>query len=69
MAGWLQESWWADQLSYHPGTDPDYKLAHPQHLPHLNELVEHLNGAVFEDPKLQDLHDTGQQRDIQEESQ
>jgi hypothetical protein len=38
-------------------------------LSHLNiyptdELLEYIKGLVLQDPKLQDLHDTGQQQDI-----
>ena len=64
---WVQESWGADQLSYYKGQIQGSELAHPNICP-ICELPEHLKGASPVDPKLQDLHDTGQQQDILEES-
>lgn len=51
----VQESREADQLSYHPGPDPAS--------PHLRTPGA-FNRAGPSEPKLQDLHDTGQQQDI-----
>jgi hypothetical protein len=43
-----------------------FELAHPNIYP-INELMECMKEPT--DPKLQALHDTGQQQDLQEESQ
>lgn len=37
----MKESWQFEKSSYHPGTEAEYKLTHPNiHL--LNELLEHV---------------------------
>ena len=61
------ESWQADQFSYHTGSDPGFELIPPQHPPHL-WTAGVCEGDGSTDPNLQDLHDTGQQQDISEES-
>jgi len=65
---WCHElSWQADQLSYYPGQDPGLWVDPPQHLLHL-WTVGACEGADPIASKLQDLHDTGQEQDIWEES-
>ena len=56
-------SWRADQLKHHQGPDPGLGGGPPQHLPHLSTLGAG-EGSWPADPKLQDLHDTGQQQEI-----
>ena len=70
LAGAVLESllWWCiDQLSYHPGQGAELGLAPPKILYNL-QMVEMCVRARPAHPKLQDLHDTGQQQDNQEES-
>jgi hypothetical protein len=64
---WLRESLHADQLSYHPCTDPGLWVGPTQNLNNLKmfRMCERSRPA---DPKLQDLPDTEQQQDNQEES-
>lgn len=38
---WIQVSWRADQLSYHPGSDPGLGVGPSQHLPHLGTAGAH----------------------------
>jgi hypothetical protein len=61
-----QESWPTDQLINNPGLDPRLWVGPPRHLSHLWTAGGY-EGASPADPKLQSLHDTGQQ-DIWEES-
>ena len=63
----MWESGWADQLSYHSGPDPGFWIGTPQHLTHLWVAGAHERTGPT-DPKLQNLHDTGQQQNIREES-
>ena len=53
---------------YHPNPDPGHSVGQPQNLYHLRMVGTHERASPT-DPKLQDLHDTGQQKDNQEESQ
>ena len=63
----IQESQWAGQPSHHPGLAPGLWVGPPQNLYHLWALgMPERAGSV--DPKLQDLHDTGQRQDNWEES-
>lgn len=59
---------WDDQLSFHPGLHPGFWVVPPQYLPHL-WTAGALEETPHADPKLRDLHDTGQQQYIWEESQ
>jgi hypothetical protein len=61
---WMQVSWWADQLSYLAGPNPGLWVAN---FYLMYELLRVCGGASPADPKLQDLHDTGQKQDIWEE--
>jgi hypothetical protein len=68
--GWMNgepESWWADQLTYHPGSDPGVWDGLPQNLRCLSTGKVH-EGAGPTELKLQDLHDTEQQQDIHKKS-
>jgi hypothetical protein len=58
---WVFESWQA----YLPGPDPGFELAYPNIYP-TDAMIEHVmhKGTGPTDPKLQELHDTGQQKDI-----
>ena len=61
----MRESW--GLTSNYPDPEPglswmDHSTIHPTY-----ELLEHVKGPAPR-PKLQDLHDIGQQQDIQEES-
>lgn len=65
------EIWRSDQLCNYQAQNQDYALAHP-----IYNLLEHGGGggAVAGrdspvDPGQQDLHDTGQQWDVQKETQ
>ena len=64
----IGECWQADQLSYHPGPDPELWVGPPQSLYYLQMvgICEKISPAV---PKQQDLHDARQQQDNWEESQ
>ena len=64
----MWESWQAHQLSYHSGPQrPVFELVLGNIYP-IYELLRECEGATPEDPKLQDLHDTGQHQDTREES-
>lgn len=58
---WVQENSQADQFSYYSGQIQSFELARPNIYP-ICEVLEHTTGPV-----LWDLHDTGQQQDVQEE--
>ena len=60
---WVWESWWADQFRYHPGPGSGLCVGPPNIYG-----ARACKGACIADPKLQDLHHTGWQQDIQEES-
>lgn len=60
-SGVVMKNWKAGQLSYHLSQDPGLWVGSPQHLPHL-WATEMYEGAGPEDPRLQDLHDTGKQQ-------
>ena len=64
----IRENQCSVQLSYHPGPDPGSQIIPPQNLYYLCR-VGAPEKASPADPKLQALHDTGQQQDDQEESQ
>lgn len=67
LVSWVQEIWWAHQIRFYPGTDTGHYVGPPQHLPHL-WTAEAYEGAGPIDPKLQGLHDPGQQQKIWEKS-
>jgi hypothetical protein len=58
---WVQESWWADQLTYLPGPDPGLWDGSPQHLSHLWSAAANGRTSPAE-PKLQELHDKDNNR-------
>lgn len=60
---WVQESWWAGHLRYLSGSDTG-----PHNIYSINELMECVKEPVLK-IQPQDLHDTGHQQDIPEESQ
>jgi hypothetical protein len=62
----IRGSWHSDQLRYHPGSDPRLWLVPPQSLYYLL-MVGMCGRASPAEPKLQDLHDAGQQQDNWEE--
>ena len=53
---------------YQPCNYQGYELAHPNIHP-ICDLLEHVKGLVPADPKLHDVHNTGQQQDNLEEFQ
>jgi hypothetical protein len=59
---WVWESWWADQLSYHPGLDRPKALSWFTPTSTHLQTAGVLEGAGPTGPKLQDLHDIGQHR-------
>lgn len=61
-----RESWQADQPCNYSGPEPGLWVGPPQYPPHLGSAGAH-EGTSFADPKLQNLHDIGQQQDVQEE--
>lgn len=58
----VKDSWQPDQPSNYPDLEPEH---YPLHL----RSAEACEGAGPADSKIQDLHDTEQQKDVQEESQ
>ena len=64
---WAQESWQADQLSYLPGPEQSFELAHPNIDP-IYDLLEHVKGPVLQIQVCGILQNTGQQQDIRDES-
>ena len=60
----IRESWWADQLSYHPGPDLGLCIGpHPNlHHRQMVGICERASPAI---PQREDLHDIGQQQDNQ----
>ena len=63
---WMQKSWQADQLKYLSGPNAGPLMGLPHNLPpSINCWSAWRAGPT--DPKLQDLHDTRQQQDIQEQ--
>lgn len=62
LTAWAWESCPAEQLSYHPDPDP------PKHLPDWWTAGAWEGAGPAEPKPPQDLHCTGQQQDIQEES-
>jgi hypothetical protein len=65
LVTWAQESWQADQLTQLPPKHKSISLSWST----LTWSAGACEGAGSTDPKLQDLHDTGQQQDVWEESQ
>jgi hypothetical protein len=63
----VQESWQADQLSYLPSPDLGLWVPTPTSTPSMNYWST-WRAASPTDPKLQDLHCTGQWQDIPKES-
>lgn len=66
MVVWIQESQEsqrANQLKQLSGPDPGLEMAHPN-VYHIYKLLEHMQGASPTVPKLPDLHDTGEQKDM-----
>jgi hypothetical protein len=65
----LLKSWQADQISYHPDPDPGLWADPPQHIPHLSTTGVVHKSYTKATPKLWALHNTGQWKNIWEESQ
>jgi hypothetical protein len=61
-------AWVPSELKYHSGPDPGFWIGPPQLLHHRWTAEVH-ERAGPSDPKLQELHDIGQQKDKEKESQ